>query len=145
MNLTPHFTLSELVASQEATRNHIDNTPPAAIVNNLMRLAELLEQVRALVDAPIIVSSGYRSPALNQLVGGAANSAHMLGLAADIHTDKLVPKELTEMISKSGIMFDQLIDEGRWVHIGLSADVPRRQVLTAKFGGGGGGYVKGIL
>jgi len=141
MNLTPHFSLSELTASQEATRNHIDNTPAPAIVSNLKRLAGLLEAVRALVDAPITISSGYRSPALNELVGGAANSAHMLGLAADIHTEKLSPGELAGMISESGIVFDQLIDEGRWVHIALSIGVLRRQVLRARFGASGISFV----
>ena len=145
MNLSPHFSLAELVASQVATRKGIDNAPAAAIVANLTRLAALLEQVRALVGAPIAISSGYRSPALNKAVGGAANSAHVLGLAADISTAKLAPKALALLIRQSDITFDQLIYEGTWVHIGLSTGVPRRQVLTAKFAGGGVSYVAGIV
>ena len=145
MNLTPHFSLAELVVSQVATRQGIDNAPAPAIVANLTRLAALLEQVRALVGAPITVSSGYRSPALNRAVGGAASSAHVLGLAADISTNKLAPKALALLIQQSGIVFDQLIYEGAWVHIGLSAGTPRRQVLTAKFAGGGVSYVAGIV
>ena len=145
MNLTEHFSLAELVSSQVATRKGIDNTPGPAIVISLKRLAALLEQVRALVGAPITVSSGYRSPALNRAVGGAASSAHVLGLAADISTNKLAPKALALLIRQSGILFDQLIYEGTWVHIGLSAGAPRRQVLTAKFAGGGVSYVAGIV
>ena len=145
MNLSPHFSLVELVASQVATRKGIDNTPAPAIVANLTRLAALLEQVRALVDAPITISSGYRSPALNRAVGGAANSAHALGLAADISTTKLAPKALALLIRQSDIAFDQLIYEGTWVHIALSAGAPRRQVLTAKFASGGVSYVAGIV
>ena len=145
MNLSPHFSLAELVASQVATRKGIDNTPAAAVVANLARLAALLEQVRALVGAPIAISSGYRSPALNKAVGGAGNSAHVLGLAADISTSKLAPKALALLIRQSDIAFDQLIYEGTWVHIGLSAGTPRRQVLTAKFAGGGVSYVAGIV
>ena len=145
MNLSPHFSLAELVASQVATRKGIDNTPAPAIVANLTRLAALLEQVRALVGAPIAISSGYRSPALNKAVGGAANSAHVLGLAADIGTAKLAPKALALLIRQSDIAFDQLIYEGTWVHIALSAGTPRRQVLTAKFAGGGVSYVAGIV
>ena len=145
MNLSPHFSLAELVASQVATRKGIDNTPAPAIVANLTRLAALLEQVRALVGAPITISSGYRSPALNRAVGGAASSAHVLGLAADISTNKLAPKALALLIRQSGIVFDQLIYEGTWVHIGLSAGAPRRQVLTAKFAGGSVSYVAGIV
>ncbi|TNC78251.1 peptidase M15 [Janthinobacterium lividum] len=145
MNLSPHFSLAELVASQVATRKGIDNTPSAAIVANLSRLAALLEQVRALVGAPIAISSGYRSPALNKAVGGAANSAHVLGLAADISTAKLAPKALALLIQQSDIVFDQLIYEGTWVHIGLSTGTLRRRVLTAKFAGGGVSYVVGIV
>ena len=145
MNLSQNFSLAELVASQVATRKGIDNTPAPAIVANLTRLAALLEQVRALVGAPIAISSGYRSPALNKAVGGAANSAHVLGLAADISTPKLAPKALALLIRQSDIAFDQLIYEGTWVHIGLSAGTPRRQVLTAKFAGGGVSYVAGIV
>ena len=145
MNLSPHFSLAELVSSQVATRKGIDNAPAPAIVANLTRLAALLEQVRALVGAPIAISSGYRSPALNKAVSGAANSAHVLGLAADISTAKLAPKALALLIRQSDIAFDQLIYEGTWVHIALSASAPRRQVLTAKFAGGGVSYVAGIV
>lgn len=144
MNLSPHFTLAELVESQTATRKNIDNTPAPPVIANLTRIAALLEQVRALVGAPLTVSSGYRSPALNRAIGGAANSAHMLGLAADISTAKLAPRALAQLIQKSGIVFDQLIYEGTWVHIGLSTGAPRKQVLTARFGAGGTTYVTGI-
>src|SRR5687767_12880711 len=83
-HLSRHFTLEELVASQTATRRGIDNTPAPAVVRNLRKLAVLLERVRVLLDwAPILVSSGYRCPALNVAVGGSKNSAHMAGLAAD--------------------------------------------------------------
>lgn len=145
MQLSKNFSLAELVASQIATRKGIDNTPAPAIVANLTRLATLLEQVRAVVGAPIAISSGYRSPALNKALSGAANSAHVLGLAADISTAKLAPKALALLIRQSGIIFDQLIYEGTWVHIGLSVGAPRRQVLTAKFAGGGASYVAGIV
>ena len=145
MNLSPHFSLAELVSSQVATGKGIDNAPAPAIVANLTRLAALLEQVRALVGAPIAISSGYRSPALNKAVGGAANSAHVLGLAADISTAKLTPKALALLIRQSDIAFDQLIYEGTWVHIALSVGALRRQVLTAKFAGGGVSYVAGIV
>ena len=145
MNLSPHFSLAEMVASQVATRKGIDNTPAPAIVANLTRLAALLEQVRALVGAPIAISSGYRSPALNKAVGGVAHSVHVLGLAADISTAKLAPKALALLIRQSDIAFDQLIYEGTWVHIGLSTGALRRQVLTAKFAGGGVSYVAGIV
>ncbi|MCX7289578.1 hypothetical protein [Janthinobacterium sp.] len=69
----------------------------------------------------------------------------MLGLAADISTAKLAPKALAMLIRQSGLEFDQLIYEGMWADMGLSAGSPRRQVLTAKFAGSGVSYVVGIL
>jgi hypothetical protein len=144
MNLSEHFTIEELVASQIATRRRIDNRPAPAIVENLRRLAGVLEQVRALVGRPVTVSSGYRSPVLNAAAGGARDSAHMQGLAADITVAGLAPKELARAIVKAGIEFDQLIYEGTWVHIGLAAGKLRNQVLTATFAPHGVVYSKGI-
>lgn len=146
MNLSPNFTIEELVASQTAVRRGIDNTPPPAAVTNLIRLAAVLERVRSLVRKPITVSSGYRSPALNSWVGGASNppSAHTFGLAADINCPGMTPKALAQMIRDSDIGFDQLIYEGTWVHIGLAAAEPRHQVLTAHFSDGRATYSQGI-
>ena len=144
MNLTKHFTLDELTASQTAARRRIDNQPPMAVLENLTRIAALLEQVRAAVGRPVIVSSGYRSPALNTAVGGARNSAHVLGLAADITVPGMAPKALAKAIIAAGIQFDQLIYEGTWVHIGLATGALRGEVLTATFAAGGVVYTRGI-
>lgn len=142
--LSLHFSLAELTDSQTAVRRGIDNTPAPDIVGNLARVAAVLERVRALVGGPIVVSSGYRSPAVNKAVGGSASSAHVHGLAADITSPILDPKRLAIVIRDGGIEFDQLIYEGTWVHIGLSAGAPRKEVLTAKFAGGRASYSKGI-
>jgi hypothetical protein len=131
MNLSPHFTLAELTQSQTAAREGLDNTPPAEMVDALRKTAELLERVRALLGKPILVSSGYRSPRVNRAVGGAAQSAHMLGCAADFSCPSFgSPLEICRAIAASDISFDQLIHEFRaWVHIAW-APLPRRQVLT---------------
>jgi len=131
MNLTPHFTLEELTASQSAARLGLDNTPPAEMLAALKRTAQLLEEVRALLGKPVLVSSGYRAPAVNRAVGGAANSAHMLGCAADFSCPAFgSPLDICRAIARSGIAFDQVIHEFRaWVHIAW-APHPRRQVLT---------------
>ena len=83
MQLSPNFSLSELVYSETAEKNGIDNTPPPEIVENLKRLAAGLETVRALLGAPLEISSGYRCVALNEAVGGSGASQHLLGLAVD--------------------------------------------------------------
>lgn len=144
MQLTEHFTIEELCASQAATRNRLDNRPGPAEVQNLHRLAVVLEEVRALVGKPIHISSAYRAPAVNKSVGGSRNSAHMKGLAADITVSGMTSKALALLIRESDIGYDQLIYEGTWVHIGLSEGPPRRQVLTALFSSNGVTYSQGI-
>jgi hypothetical protein len=137
--LTANFTLEELTASQTASRLNIDNTPVAAIIGELTRLARFLETVRdALGQAPVVVSSGYRSVALNTQIGGARDSQHCLGQAADILVPRFGdPLTVCRAIQASGLPFDQLIQEGTWTHVSIpSAGIaPRGQVLTAHFGG----------
>ena len=149
--LSPHFTLAELTVSNSAARAGLRNLPVGDALDNLARLAATLEQVRALLfNSPVLVSSGYRSPAVNALIGGALTSAHMRGLAADFIAPKYGrPKAIAEAIGDSSIAFDQLIFEGTWVHLGLAeaAAQPRRQVLTAQFRGAGQKtlYLAGIV
>lgn len=137
MYLTPHFTLGELTHSQDAVRFGLDNTPPPEAIRNLERLAEVLEQVRSLLgDKPVLISSGYRSPDINTLVGGAEASQHTQGLAVDFTCPAWgTPRLICGAISRSGIHFDQLIFEGGWVHLSIAAREakPRGEVLTAVF------------
>jgi zinc D-Ala-D-Ala carboxypeptidase len=133
--LSTHFSLDELIFSQTSARLGIDNTPDAAVLANLKRLAAVLEQVRELLGGtPIVVSSGYRSPNLNKAVGGAQNSAHLSGLAVDFTAPHFGSVMTTaKAIAKSDIAFDQLIFEyGRWVHLGLApaSVAAKRQLLS---------------
>lgn len=148
MSLTLHFTLDEMTHSQTATRRDIDNTPSVDVVANLTRTAQTLEQVRVLLGSrAITISSGYRSPDLNRAVGGAKASAHLYGLAADfICPGYGTPPQICKAIAASNIDFDQLIQEGTWVHIGLAqpGQKNRRQVLTAQFGQGATQYREGL-
>lgn len=144
MDLSTHFSLSEFVTSQTAERLGIDNTPPQSVMRAILRTATGLEGVRTLLGAPIIISSGYRSPALNKAIGGAANSQHVKGEAADFICPGFgSPLKICKAIVASGIKFDQLIHEGKWVHISF-ADTNRREVLTAKFDPAGAAYTKGL-
>jgi hypothetical protein len=121
MQLTPHFTLEELCFSQEAVRTGLDNTPPPDVVANLLRLAKMLEKVRALLKKPIHISSGYRSPALNARIGGSPKSAHMDGRAADFICPEFgTPYVVAKKIAAARLGYDQMIHEyGRWVHIAV--------------------------
>lgn len=147
MNLTPHFTLEELIHSDTAKAKGIDNKPTRTEIANLMRLAQTLEEVRNVLGGKtIIISSGFRGEALNKVVGGVADSAHSHGLAADFICPAYgSPYEICKVISESGVMFDQLIYEigprSHWVHLGLRAGNQRREVLTWK---SGVGYRQGL-
>ena len=142
MLITPHFTLNEMIASQLAAREGLDNTPPPEARANLQLLCSALEQVRELFDAPIIISSGYRSAAVNARIGGSPTSQHLQGLAADFTVVKRTPRDVARRVSESAVSFDQLILEfDQWVHLSVAHAAPRRQVLTIRKGTG---YLPGL-
>jgi len=131
VKLSTHFSLAEFTTSQTAARRGIDNTPPPEVMAALHRTALGLEMVRALIQAPIQITSGYRSPALNKAVGGSARSQHTRGEAADIVAPGFgTPAELVRaIVAHPEIAFDQCILEfGSWCHISFT-DKPRRQAL----------------
>jgi uncharacterized protein YcbK (DUF882 family) len=133
MNLSEHFTLEELTHSDAAARNGWNNNPDANEINNLTRLAELLEEVRKIVAKPITINSGYRSKQVNDSVGSKDTSQHRIGCAADIRVAGMTPNQVCEAIKASGIQFDQLIKEfDSWTHISVTnnaGDNPRNQML----------------
>jgi len=123
--LSEHFKLKELIV----TNTGLDNSPPNEIVDNLYTLAQALEKVRySCKNNPVTILSGYRSPDVNAKVGGSKTSAHMNGLAADFVVGNMTLREIFSAIRKSGIVYDQLILEPTWIHIGLAAK-PRQENL----------------
>lgn len=140
-----NFTIEELIFSQTAARNGIDNSPSEDIIINLTRLAWNLQAIRDGLGKPVIVSSGYRCPYLNNAIGGSKTSAHMKGLAADINVPGMTPLDLSIWIAENIPDYDQVIHEfSRWVHLGFS-DVPRGQLLTAMKEDGKTKYVTGLV
>jgi uncharacterized protein YcbK (DUF882 family) len=133
MNLSPNFTLKELTVSEIAARRNLDNTPNATEVANLVRVAELLEQVRALLGKPILVNSAFRSKPVNDAVGSRDTSQHRLGCAADIRVPGLTPKQVVQACIDADIPFDQIIEEfDAWTHISVPntpSAALRRQAL----------------
>ena len=134
MRLSENFSLEELTASETAARKGIDNTPSEEVINNLKRLAAALQEVRALLNhRAILISSGYRSPELNQAVGGSATSDHCKGLAADFICPSYgTPNDIVRAIAVSGLSFKQVIREfDRWVHLSIPEEgqEPRKQAL----------------
>ena len=131
MKLTKNFTLEELVFSITANNHGINNTPSAEARACLKRLAvEILQPIRDAWGKPIVISSGYRCPKLNAIVGGVKNSQHILGQAADIKASN--PSEngklhalIKRMVKNGQIKVGQLIWEygnktnPKWVHVSL--------------------------
>jgi putative chitinase len=143
MKLTEHFLLEEFTHSSTALAHGIPNTPTPAHLENLKNLAEQMERVRALFGAVIEITSGYRNPQINALVGGVPNSAHALGHAADFHVHGMEDLAAAKRIRDSGLKFDQLIHEkNRCVHI--SFDPKMRQQVLRQPGGPGSPVHKGL-
>lgn len=138
MHLTDHFTLAELTA----TRTGLPNTPGDAEVAKLVRVAEMLEVIRAHFGRPIAVHSGYRSPRVNAAIGGSKTSQHMRAEAADFHVDGVPLVEVFDWIRlHSGMKWSQMILEGAspahptWIHIGLPDYWKGEQQQVLRFDG----------
>lgn len=129
MNL--NFKISELIYSDKAIKNNINNMPDINSLDNMLNLIfYCLQPLRDKLNKPIVISSGYRCPAVNKLVGGASNSQHTTGCAVDFHVNGMTIQETIDFIKKSGIEYDQLINEyNRWVHVSFVKGKNRRQVL----------------
>jgi hypothetical protein len=140
--LSPNFTLEELLVSATAQAKDIVNLPNFDILVQLVLLANnTLEGIRSICGGnPVLISSGYRNEALNEAVGGAENSAHLLGCAADFtvpgYGDVQTVCHAIEVYLEV-LQIDQLIYENdAWVHVGRvpSPQPPRHQCLTISGG-----------
>lgn len=116
------FSLAELIKSSTATKHHIDNTPPADVIKNLQYGVDMiLDPLRRIYGKPILITSGYRCPKLNTLVGGVSNSWHTQGNAADIHVASLTEatklfSNLQKIPSVDTVLFEHS-DSGQWLHV----------------------------
>lgn len=129
--LTEHFTLEELTATDH---RQFDNTPNETERANLVRLASLLELVKvALGGKPVMVNSAFRSKQVNDAVGSKDTSQHRIGCAADIRVPGVTPDQVVKAVIAAKLPFDQLIREfDRWTHISIPNDPkgkPRGQTL----------------
>ena len=157
IKLSPHFTLGELTKTKHNTED--GNIPSRVAIENLKRICEnWLEDLRYSYNTlyclqpgedyetsknvePIIINSGYRSPEVNQLAGGATNSNHLTGCAVDI---RCAGKE--QMIRYASILldiadgtkqeFDEMLLEQHgsvcWLHFAVRPKDNRRKISFLK-------------
>ena len=139
-----YFSIGELCQSNVADLKGIPNHANTYQRMNLEKLIlRVLDPIRSLYGKPIYVNSGFRSEKLNELVGGAKNSQHLQGKAADITAGN--PKEnkklwdvIMFLLQEGDIEFDQCLNEKpvngepSWIHISYNEDNNRGQVLTIR-------------
>ena len=132
MTLTKNFSLEEMCMSNIALVKGLPNVPNAEQVKNLQQLCEnVLQPLRNHLGKPVVINSGFRSQAVNMAVGGANNSQHMKGEAADIKCkDYPYAKEIYTWIMDN-LKFDQVILERKgksvWVHVSFRTNGKNRQ------------------
>ncbi len=140
MQLSKHFTLSEMEKSQTAVRKGISNKAGSGEIKNLTDLCyEVLEPVRIKFDKPVIITSGYRSPELCEAIGSKSTSQHAKGQAVDFEIAGISNLQVALWI-QNNCDFDQLILEfwkeedkdpnSGWVHCSYVDGSNRKQVLT---------------
>ena len=139
MKLTEHFKLEEFTRSETAARKGLDNTPNKTQIAALKQLCKkVLEPYRDLVEKPVIISSGYRCPELNRLVGGAKNSQHMKGEAADLRMNSYKDAMLCAAWLLNNTDFDQILIETSnhrtyWVHVSCKLNVAENRHVYSGF------------
>ena len=124
--LSNHFTLEEFINSKK----YPDNKPTLQVVANLTYgCLMLLEPAREAIGCPIIITSGFRNPRVNTLVGGVKNSQHLLGQAADIRPKD--PAQFHRLVAflKTHALTDQLLTGPGWLHISWSPFRPPRHFV----------------
>jgi len=148
IKLSENFKLYEFLKSGTALRKDIKEqfNPSVEVIENIELLCQrVLQPIRSYLNTPLKINSGYRCLALNKTIGGAKNSQHLKGEAADIdltykgfNDNGLLYKTIFDLKNKGIIEFDQCILEfgsdsnPSWIHISYSSVKNRNQILRAK-------------
>ena len=129
--MTLNFTMSELIYSDTAVKNNINNMPDINSLDYMLNLiVYCLQPIREKLGKAMTITSGYRCTEVNNLVGGVSTSQHTKGQAVDFTVSGYTPAQLVTLIQGYGIEYDQLINEyDQWVHISYVKGNNRGQVL----------------
>ena len=157
MKLSEHFKLGELCKTSHKTAD--GNIPSHVVIENLKRLCPWLEELRYSYNTlyclkpgedynesknvePIIINSGYRSPAVNKLAGGSNTSNHLTGSAVDIRTYGMEQAMryaviLMNYADDSNLDFDEILIEKNskgsiWLHFAVRPHGNRRKIEFLK-------------
>tara|TARA_B110000977_G_C11058737_1_gene485100 strand:+ start:239 stop:697 length:459 start_codon:yes stop_codon:yes gene_type:complete len=140
MKLTENLSLAEVTKSATAIRKGITNTPSATHLIALKEVSKnIFQPCREHFGKPLAVTSGYRSEALNEAIGGSKTSQHSKGEALDLDADVFGGFSNAELFNyiKDHLDFDQLIWEfgnnnnPAWVHCSYKTRGNRNEVLIA--------------
>ena len=155
ISLTPHFSLLEFTESPTARKHGIANVPPAEAVDNLKRLCEnTLEPLREALQLPVVITSGFRTKALNDILAHASErSQHMAGQAADFYIGwgqrlkglsarELLIKAFRMVIQNEAIDYDQLILYPTFIHVSYVSKEKNRRTILLGMRNGKLGYGK---
>ena len=152
---TPHFSLLEFTESPTARKHGIANVPPAEAVDNLRRLCEnTLEPLREALQLPVVITSGFRTKALNDILAHASErSQHMAGQATDFYigwgqrlkglsSRELLIKAFRMIIQNDAIDYDQLILYPTFIHVSYVSKEKNRRTILLGMRNGKLGYGK---
>lgn len=127
-----NFSISELVKSDIAKKNNIENIPSLAQSDNILNLIfYVLQPIRNKINKKIIVTSGFRSPKVNFFCGGAINSNHLSGCAADIIPDGRNFREIYDYVVNN-LDYDECFIETnskgiKWLHVAYRKNNNRKK------------------
>lgn len=137
MDVGKYFSLHEFIKSTKASKLLISNQPNSLAIDNMCLLCNtVLDPIRAVVG-PVRITSGYRCEDLNKAIGGAENSRHIYGLAADFKVKNFLSHQLVELIRRlPNLPIDKCIayskDTGGHVHIQIANPVEKGRYLFYK-------------
>lgn len=138
IQLVPHFSLNELAGTSVVKFQKKNLEEAKKQMGKMYMLAGFAERVREIVGYPLIVTSGFRCTGLNNYLGGALVSQHLLCEAIDIVCKKMTVKGMYNKIKASDLKYDQMIIEtnksgAEWLHISIGSRKQRLQYKDGKY------------